>query len=83
MSAMKAIECAISPGMFSDEWLVKFQIGTSDYAFFVPQDAVKILGSDRGLLRVEVLDSEDPPVVIVPNEGRTAIGVLPADLIEA
>ena len=83
MSTIKAIECELSPGMFSDEWLVKFHLHGNSYSFFVPRDAAQELGSGRGRLKVEVLDPADPSVVVVPDEGRTAIGVQNADLVEA
>ncbi len=67
------LRCSISPGMFTNELVVKTEQGRS---FFVPREFVEGNVGSPGRVRVRLLSSESGTWVIMPSEDLAQVEVM-------
>jgi hypothetical protein len=63
------IPCEVSPGPFSDEWLVTFDTIYGRVSGFVSADDLVDVEDDKGFLRCEIVRTTPEGVIIVRVNG--------------
>lgn len=71
------LQCAIAPGMFSNEVVVQTAQG---HAFFVPREFVEGEAGSQGRVRVRVLQADSGAWVLLPSEDLAQVEVQPQHL---
>ena len=63
------IECGVSPGMFSNEYVVE----VSGRSYFVEENSVRNVEGDRGELWVTIIERDDRKWAILPTSAREMV----------
>ena len=63
------IECGVSPGMFSNEYVVE----VSGRSYFVEEGSVRNVEGDRGELWVTIIERDDLKWAILPTTVRETV----------